>query len=538
MRFLCALLIALFALNSIAAAQGRPGRDGGGWGKPGTGGPKRPGGIGPRIPGIGLDGPSIIIGPAIRRPCPPGTSGRWPHCVAEQPKKCPKGTTGKWPACVKVVKPKPSACPGGQIRQGKKCVLVTEGGSGKRIPPKDPPKAKAKAQRPQPIAPAVAALVAGRPHRPREILVLVDAARASEIAPRLARENNVTADPQITVPLLDGAILRFRIAGNSSLESVLTALSADPDVRLAQPNYDYRATKDPLPPANPPHYAGEKIRLDEAHRLARGNGVKIAVIDTAIELDHAELAGAIAGSFDAVGGDTSTPGAHGTEIAGIIAARVKLKGVAPEAKLLSVDAFRGGKQAQAESTTLNLLKGIDWAFSAGAKIMNMSFVGPMDPLLERIIAVAAGNGVIFVAAAGNGGPKAPPAYPAAYPEVIAVTAVDEDDKLYAEANRGGYISVAAPGVDILVPALKGKYDIASGTSMAAAFVSGVAALVLERKGTLNAPELRELLSRTARKPIGPLGTKPIEVGILDAASALAEQEARAGAAVPAASAGR
>ena len=538
MRFLCALLIGLFALSSIAAAQGRPGRDGGGSDKPGTGGPKRPGGIGPKIPGIGLDGPSIIIGPAIRRSCPPGTSGRWPHCVADQTKKCPKGTTGRWPACVKVAKPKPSACPGGQIRRGKKCVLVTEGGSGKRIPPKDPPKAKAKAQRPEAIPPAVAALVAGRPHRRREILVLVDAARAGEIASRLARENNVIADPQITVPLLDGAMLRFRIAGNRSLESVLATLTADPDVRLAQPNYDYRATKDPLPAASPPHYSSEKIRLDEAHRLARGKGVKIAVIDTAIEADHAELAGAIAGSFDAVGGDSSAKDAHGTEIAGIIAARAKLKGVAPEAKLLSVGAFRGGKQARAQSTTLNLLKGIDWAFSAGAKIMNMSFAGPMDPLLQRIIAAAAGNGVIFVAAAGNGGPKAPPAYPAAYPEVIAVTAVDEDDKLYAEANRGGYVSVAAPGVDILVPALKGKYDIASGTSMAAAFVSGVAALVLERKGTLNAPELRELLSRTARKPIGPLGTKPSDVGILDAAGAVAAQEARAGAAVPGASAGR
>ena len=88
----------------------------------------------------------------------------------------------------------------------------------------------------------------------------------------------------------------------------------------------------------------------------------------------------------------------------------------------------------------------------------MSFTGPMDPLLERIIKEAADKGVIFIAAAGNNGPKGAPVYPAAYPEVIAVTATDEKDKLYGKANRGDYICIAAPGVDIIAPALKGSYD--------------------------------------------------------------------------------
>jgi subtilisin family serine protease len=531
MRFLCALLIGLFALSSISQAQSTfPNRGGSNWGKGTFTGP-----TGPRGPGIRPGGPSFgggiiigptIIGPTIPRPCPKGTEGKYPDCKPKSTASCAdKGLIGKWPNCRKpdVAQPGGKSCPEGQIRKGKKCVQVTEGDTGKattsKKPPKDPPKATAKKQ--APIPPTIAALVAGRPHRPREVLVLVDGTRAGEIAARLASEHNVTADQQLSLPLLDGALVRLRVPANRSLESLLAALSTDPDVQLAQPNYDYRASKKPVAAkADGPHYAGEKIRLDEAHRLARGQGVTIAVIDTAIDTDHPEIKGAVADMFDAVGGGAAPPDPHGTEIAGILAARAKLTGVAPDAKLLSVRAFRGGKKAPAESTTLEVLKGIDWAFASGAKVMNMSFAGPMDPLLERAIDAAADKGVIFIAAAGNAGPKAPPAYPAAYPDVIAVTAIDEDDKLYAKANRGEYISVAAPGVDIVVPALKGKYDVASGTSMAAAFVSGVVALLLERDAQLDADEIRTILASSARKPDKPLGKEAVGAGILDAAGAL------------------
>ena len=146
----------------------------------------------------------------------------------------------------------------------------------------------------------------------------MDAARASEIAARLARQYNVIADPRVSIPLLDGALVRLRITGNRSLESLLAALGADPDVELAQPNYDYRVSKGTASPQSVPQYADETIRLDEAHRLARGNGVMIAVIDTAIEDAHPELVGAIVGVFDAVGEGPSRAEPHGTEIAGIL----------------------------------------------------------------------------------------------------------------------------------------------------------------------------------------------------------------------------
>jgi subtilisin family serine protease len=106
----------------------------------------------------------------------------------------------------------------------------------------------------------------------------------------------------------------------------------------------------------------------------------------------------------------------------------------------------------AESTTFNILKGINWSVQEGLRIIHMSFAGPRDTSLERALKGAYDKGIVLIAAAGNAGPKSPPLFPGAVPYVIAVTATDVDDKLFTGANRGKYISVAAPGVDILVPA--------------------------------------------------------------------------------------
>ena len=151
-----------------------------------------------------------------------------------------------------------------------------------------------------------------------------------------------------------------------------------------------------------------------------------------------------------------------------------------------------------------LLKAIDWAVANKAKVLNLSFSGPRDPAVHQILQAAAQRGVVAVAAAGNGGPKAAPAYPAAYPEVIAVTALDERDRLYQHANRGSYIFVAAPGVDILAPVEQGKHSYLSGTSFAAAYVSGIVALLLERDPGLAPGSIAELISNGSHD-LGPKG---------------------------------
>jgi subtilisin family serine protease len=129
----------------------------------------------------------------------------------------------------------------------------------------------------------------------------------------------------------------------------------------------------------------------------------------------------------------------------------------------------------------------------------MSFAGPKDPSLERSLKAAYDKGIVLIAAAGNAGPKSPPLYPGADPSVIAVTATDMDDKIFSGANRGKYVSVAAPGVDILVPAPDGAYQLTTGTSVAAAEVSGIVALLLERNPKLTPANVRQILTTSAKR---------------------------------------
>jgi subtilisin family serine protease len=236
----------------------------------------------------------------------------------------------------------------------------------------------------------------------------------------------------------------------------------------------------------------------DVHRMVRGANVTIAVIDSEIDVTHPDLVGVVAQRFSAVGGAPEKAHAHGTGMAGAIAARQRVLGTAPAARLLAVHAF-SSNAAKPESTTFNILRGIDWAVGQGARVINMSFAGPKDPSLQRSLRLAYDKGIVLVAAAGNAGAKSPPLFPGADPYVIAVTATDVDDKLFAGANRGNYISVAAPGVDILVPAPESAYQLTTGTSVAAAEVSGIVALLLERNPKLTPADIRRILTASARR---------------------------------------
>ena len=273
------------------------------------------------------------------------------------------------------------------------------------------------------------------------------------------------------------------------------------------------------------------MRLPEAHALAKGDGVLVAVIDSGVDVDHPELAGAIAGTFDTLP-PPLTPHKHGTAIAGLIAAHGKLIGAAPKARILAVRTFNpAGKAAQ--GTTFNILKGLDWAAANHARIFNMSFAGPADPAIHRALVAAHKRGIVLIAAAGNAGPKSPPLYPAAEPNVIAVTATDSHNKVLAQANRGSYITVAAPGSEILVAIPGHSYAVSSGTSYSAAEVSGIVALMLERKPDLTPDRVRAILLSTA-KDLGPKGHDEIYgAGLADAyGSLMAEELPPAAAALP------
>jgi subtilisin family serine protease len=269
---------------------------------------------------------------------------------------------------------------------------------------------------------------------------------------------------------------------------------------------------------DPAQYALTKLRIGEAHTLAKGDTMVVAVIDSGIDLGHPELAGVVVGSFDALG-KPEKPHQHGTAIAGAIAAHSRLLGAAPAAKILAIRAF-GASGTSAEATTMAILKSVEYASVRQARIINMSFAGPADPALSRELAAAKAKGAVLIAATGNFGPKSPPQYPAADPNVIAVSATDADDKMFGASNIGPHVAVAAPGVDILLPSPGNDYRLISGTSFSAAYVSGVAALVLQRAPGLTPDGVRKILEQTA-KDLGPVGRDPeFGAGLVDAYQAI------------------
>jgi hypothetical protein len=320
---------------------------------------------------------------------------------------------------------------------------------------------------------------------------------------------------------------RWKIPGGSTVPAVIRSIEARGFIAL--PNYLYMLLQQRSPNEQQAaatsgttggeleqldQYALAKLRLPQAHALAKGEKILIAVIDSGVDGTHPELSGMVEDSFDALKSDEKAH-AHGTAVAGAIVAHAKLMGAAPEARILAARAFSAQKTS-VEATTYSIRQSLDWAMDRGARIINMSFTGPRDPSLEEKMGQARQKGIVLIAAAGNGGPSAPKAFPAAYPNVIAVTATDAEDKLFTGANRGGYIAVAAPGVDLLLPAPEAGYQVTTGTSFAAAEVSGIVALMLERKPDLTPDGVKKALTATARD-LGPRGVDTqFGAGLVDA----------------------
>jgi len=357
---------------------------------------------------------------------------------------------------------------------------------------------------------------------PNEVLLNVSAALSQPAFDAITRRYRLTRLETQDFVLTRRRLARVRINDGRPVATVIRSLQAEARLLGAQPNYLYVVQQSGAASAaaDPAQYSLAKLRLPEAHALAKGASVLVAVIDTAIDASHPDLAGVVASSFDATGA-VDKPHPHGTGIASVIAAHGKLTGAAPAVKLLEVHAFGS---ARSEGTSMNILKGLDWAGTSKANVVNMSFAGPADPELHAMLTALRGKGAVLVAAAGNAGPNSRPLYPAADPEVIAVTATDANDRLFAQANRGTHIAVAAPGVDILAAAPNGTYQLQSGTSFAAAQVSGIAALLRDRNPALDAAAVRRILMSTAHDLGVPGHDEQFGSGLADAFGAVTAAE--------------
>ncbi|MFJ8465976.1 type VII secretion-associated serine protease mycosin [Streptomyces swartbergensis] len=266
-------------------------------------------------------------------------------------------------------------------------------------------------------------------------------------------------------------------------------------------------------------WALEAMHTQEAWQTTKGAGVTVAVLDTGVEADHPDLAGNVLTGEDLVGfgaepGDRAWA-RHGTAMAGIIAGHGHgpgnadgVIGIAPEAKILPVRVILEDgdpSRAKARSTRGNALaEGIRWAADHGADVINLSLGDDSasahpEPAEDQAIQYALKKGVVVVASAGNGGEKGDRiSYPAAYPGVIAATAVDRSGTRAPFSTRRWYATVSAPGVDVVIADPDRKYYEGWGTSAAAAFVSGAAALVRAAHPDLTPAQIKSLLEDTAR----------------------------------------
>lgn len=278
---------------------------------------------------------------------------------------------------------------------------------------------------------------------------------------------------------------------------MLRRLAADRRVESVQPLQTFRNSareQAAAPPADPHRsmqHGADFLQLEAAHRWSWGKGVRIAVVDTQVDSAHPDLAGRVTQRLNLVGDESVAAEKHGTAVSGVIAAldgnEVGIVGVAPEAEILALRACWEDGGAGSVCNSFTLARALSVALDAQVDIVNLSLAGPEDPLLARLLRQLMGQGSFIVGAHST-------AYPNGFPAGIAGVAVAQ----VAEAGLppAGH-AILAPGQRIITTLPEGRYAFQDGSSLAAAHVSGVAALVLSRQPNLESEVLLEALRSAA-----------------------------------------
>ncbi len=301
------------------------------------------------------------------------------------------------------------------------------------------------------------------------------------VASRVARDQGAVVVDEWPMPSLGVDCFVMGVPEGRPFEEVAARIAHDPSVSWTEPMHTYRGQGGPAT-HNDPLYrvqpAAREWRLADLHRISTGRNVRVAVIDSMVDKTHPDLLGQVELVQNFVSDRSAAPEAHGTGVAGIIAARadngIGIAGIAPQARLLGLRACWEEAKPESKSATvcdtLSLAKALDFAIERKAQVINMSLSGPPDLLLGRLLDVALSHDIAVVAAydrnAVGGG------FPASHHGVVAV--VDE--------GGGPSISgvVAAPGRDVPTTEPGGRWFLVNGSSYAAAHVSGLLALVRQK----------------------------------------------------------
>ncbi|MDR7416104.1 MAG: S8 family serine peptidase [Armatimonadota bacterium] len=345
---------------------------------------------------------------------------------------------------------------------------------------------------------------AGPDRVPDEVVALLDPSEG--LPERVAVQSGLLLLRAHALPSTGEVLATYRVPPGLDSEAVLERLRKLPGVRSADlvvllegaAGGDLRALQ----------YAPALLEVPSALKWTQGRDVPIGLVDTGLDASHPEFEGRVVRAGD-VTSSPYEPEVHGTAVAGVIVARQRLVGVAPGSRILAIRACtavrKGGLEARCR--TDDVIRALDLAARSGARIVNVSLGGPPDAVLGWTVQRLLEAGILVVAPAGNGGSNRAPPYPAAVPGVVAVGATDRRDRLDPTSTTGSFLSVVAPGVDILTAFPAGRYLFVSGTSFAAAHVSGAAALLLEILPGLGPKAVRVALERTAQD-LGPPGFDP------------------------------
>jgi subtilisin family serine protease len=320
----------------------------------------------------------------------------------------------------------------------------------------------------------------------------VGRAARQRIAEGLATQYGLKVVNGWAMPALGVDCFVMEARRNASVERLVEQLSVDPRVESVQSMnlFQVLAHNDPLYPLQP---SARVWYLDDVHKVTTGRQVRVAVVDTGVEIEHPDLTGRITVARNFADGRRDVAEVHGTAVAGIIAARANdglgIAGVAPDAGLMALRAcwHDGGSDMPAICSSFTLAKSIQFALDERAQIINLSVGGPRDRLLERLLDVALSRGVIVVSAfdpaVRNGG------FPASHRGVLAVAGVDGHDASAAV--------LLGPGRDIPTSMPGKKWGFVSGSSFAAAHVTGLVALLRELAPNVQPQQIRDALAPKA-----------------------------------------
>ncbi len=264
-------------------------------------------------------------------------------------------------------------------------------------------------------------------------------------------------------------VVRFRVDKDLDSRAALKGLLPASLVERLDRNHIYRPEEGA---------AGGVSRRQVPPHAVCDRKVKVGMVDTAIQTNHPSFAGAhiIQKHFldtTALATPFREPEAHGTAVASLLVGHGPDQTIAPlpGATLVNASVFYSRKQQASGATLMHLIRGLNWLVSQHVDLINISMAGPDNRLLARVIERITAAGVPLVAAVGNDGPAAPPLYPAAYPDVVGVTAVDSRHQVYRWANQGEQVDFAAVGVNVAVAQNGGGFTQLSGTSMATPIVT-------------------------------------------------------------------